>query len=62
MRKGASSQGRGWPAFGDDRVRSWMPIPSEDGDVGANPPGFDRQAFLHRLKLELPVFFDKAFR
>jgi predicted dienelactone hydrolase len=39
-----------------------MPIPSEDGDVGANPPGFDRQAFLHQLKQDLPVFFDNAFR
>jgi len=39
-----------------------MPIPSEDGDIGANPPGFDRQAFLHQLKQDLPVFFDNAFR
>jgi predicted dienelactone hydrolase len=38
------------------------PIPSEDGDLRANPPGFDRQAFLHQLKHDLPVFFDKAFR
>lgn len=38
------------------------PIPSEDGDVGANPPGFDRQAFLHQLGRDLPAFFDKAFR
>ena len=39
-----------------------MPIPSEDGDIGANPPGFDRQAFLQQLKQDLPVFFDNAFR
>jgi predicted dienelactone hydrolase len=39
-----------------------MPIPSEDGDVGADPPGFDRRAFLDRLGHELPDFFDKAFR
>ena len=39
-----------------------MPIPSEDGDVGANPPGFDRQTFLHQLQQDLPVFFDNAFR
>ena len=39
-----------------------MPIPSEDGDIGANPPGFDRPAFLDRLRRELPLFFDKAFR
>ena len=37
------------------------PIPSEDGDIGANPPGFDRQAFLRQLQHDLPVFFDKAF-
>ena len=39
-----------------------MPIASEDGDIGANPPGFDRPAFLDRLRRELPLFFDKAFR
>ena len=38
-----------------------MPIGSEDGDISANPPGFDRQAFLQQLGLELPAFFDKAF-
>lgn len=37
-----------------------MPIPSEDGDIGANPPGFDRAAFLGQLQRELPAFFDKA--
>ena len=39
-----------------------MPIASEDGDIGANPPGFDRQAFLRQLGRELPAFFDKALR
>ena len=38
------------------------PISTEDGDIGANPPGFDRQAFLDRLKRDLPIFFDTAFR
>jgi hypothetical protein len=38
-----------------------MPIPSEDGDVAANPPGFDRGAYLDQLQGELPAFFDKAF-
>ena len=38
-----------------------MPIGSEDGDISANPPGFDRQAFLLQLGRELPAFFDKAF-
>lgn len=37
-----------------------MPIPSEDGDIGANPPGFDRAAYLGQLQRELPAFFDKA--
>ena len=38
-----------------------MSIPSEDGDIQANPPGFDRAAFLGQLQRELPAFFDKAF-
>jgi predicted dienelactone hydrolase len=38
------------------------PIPSEDGDLAANPPGFDRRAFLDQLTRDLPTFFDKAFR
>jgi predicted dienelactone hydrolase len=39
-----------------------MPIPSEDGDLGANPPGFDRQAFLEQLSSELPAFFDRTLQ
>jgi predicted dienelactone hydrolase len=39
-----------------------MPIGSPDGDLAANPPGFDRPAFLQQLQSELPAFFDKAFR
>jgi predicted dienelactone hydrolase len=35
------------------------PIASEDGDIAANPPGFDRSALLQRLGQELPAFFDK---
>ena len=38
-----------------------MPIPSPDGDVAANPPGFDRAAFLKQLADEIIAFFDKAF-
>ena len=38
-----------------------MPIPSPDGDIGANPPGFDRSALLRRMAVELPAFFDKAW-
>jgi len=37
-----------------------MAIPTEDGDLGANPPGFDRGAFLGQLQRELLAFFDKA--
>jgi predicted dienelactone hydrolase len=37
-----------------------MSIPSPDGDVAANPPGFDRDAFLKRLAGEIAAFFDKA--
>ncbi len=39
-----------------------MPIQSPDGDLSANPPGFDRSAYLQQLQRELPAFFDKAFR
>jgi predicted dienelactone hydrolase len=37
-----------------------MSIPSHDGDVAANPPGFDRTAFLNQLAVEITAFFDKA--
>jgi predicted dienelactone hydrolase len=39
-----------------------MPIQTEDGDIGADSPGFDRKAFLQRLGRELPDFFDRALR
>lgn len=39
-----------------------MPLPSPDGDVGANPPGFDREAFLSDLGQQLGAFFDGALR
>jgi len=39
-----------------------MPIPTPDGDIGADPPGFDRAAFLAKLGDELVAFFDKAFQ
>jgi predicted dienelactone hydrolase len=38
-----------------------MSLPSADGDVAANPPGFDRDAFLKQLAVEVVAFFDKAF-
>lgn len=37
-----------------------MPIPSPDGDVGANPADFDRAAFLKQLAIELNLFFDRT--
>ena len=37
-----------------------MPIPSHDGDVAANPSGFDRTAFLNQLAVEITAFFDKT--
>ena len=37
-----------------------MSIPSPDGDVAANPPGFDRDAFLKQLSVEITAFFDKT--
>lgn len=37
------------------------PLPTPDGDIGANPPGFDRAAFLAKLGGELAAFFDQAF-
>ena len=37
-----------------------MSIPSPDGDVAANPPGFDRDAFLKQLAVEIMAFFDKT--
>lgn len=38
------------------------PIPTEDGDLGADPPGFDRAKFLDRLGQEIPDFFDAAIQ
>eukprot|EP01035_Chromulina_nebulosa_P004566 gene4566-6244_t len=35
-------------------------IPSDDGDIRDDPPGFDRKALLVRLGQEIPAFFDKA--
>ena len=39
-----------------------MPISTADGDIRADPPGFDRAAFLRQLSRDLPAFFDQAFR
>jgi predicted dienelactone hydrolase len=37
------------------------PIATLDGDAAADPPGFDRQALLKQLQVDLPAVFDKAF-
>lgn len=37
-------------------------IPSDDGDLRDDPPGFDRPAFLRQLQSDLPAFFDAAFK
>jgi hypothetical protein len=37
-----------------------MSIPSPDGDNAANPPGFDRNAFLKQLADDITAFFDKT--
>jgi predicted dienelactone hydrolase len=37
-----------------------MSLPSPDGDVAANPPGFDRAAFLKQLGDEIAAFFDTS--
>lgn len=39
-----------------------IPIPSADGDIGANPEGFDRTAFLKQLATEMNRFFDRALQ
>ncbi len=39
-----------------------MVIPTEDGDIAADPTGFDRKQLLGRLQREIPAFFDAAFR
>jgi predicted dienelactone hydrolase len=37
-----------------------MSILSPDGDIAANPQGFDRDAFLKQLAIEITAFFDKT--
>jgi predicted dienelactone hydrolase len=39
-----------------------MAIATQDGDIRADPPGFERRAFLAQLAAELPTFFDNALR
>jgi predicted dienelactone hydrolase len=39
-----------------------IPIPTPDGDMAADPPGFDRAAFLKTLGTEIADFFDKTLK
>jgi predicted dienelactone hydrolase len=39
-----------------------FPLPSAAGDAAANPPGFDRVAFLPRLENEVAAFFAEQWR
>jgi len=39
-----------------------MPIPTADGDLGADSAGFDRAAFLKQLDDDVPAFFDRVLR
>jgi predicted dienelactone hydrolase len=39
-----------------------MSIPSHDGDIAANPQGFDRDAFLKQIAGEITTFFDETLR
>jgi predicted dienelactone hydrolase len=41
--------------------RPGSPIPTPDGDAAADPPGFDRGAFLARLSGEVLAFLENAF-
>jgi predicted dienelactone hydrolase len=36
-------------------------IASEDGDIRADPPGFDRPAFLKQLRQDISLFFARVF-
>lgn len=37
-----------------------IPIPSRDSDIATNPLGFNRDAFLKQLAVDITAFFDKT--
>jgi hypothetical protein len=43
-------------------AQSTIPLPSAAGDAAANPPGFDRVAFLPQLENEVASFFADQWR
>ncbi|MBL8702958.1 MAG: dienelactone hydrolase [Alphaproteobacteria bacterium] len=51
--------GAGHFAFMD---RPGAPVPTEDGDAGADPPGFDRASYLRELQRVVLAFLDDAIR
>lgn len=56
---GRTVAGAGHFAF---MAQSTMPLPSAAGDAAANPPGFDRPAFLAELDDEVAGFFAAQWR
>lgn len=57
--RGRNVAGAGHFAF---MAQSTMPLPSAAGDAAANPPGFDRPAFLVALDDEVAEFFAAQWR
>lgn len=57
--RGRTVAGAGHFAF---MAQSTMPLPSAAGDAAANPPGFDRPAFLAELDEEVAGFFAAQWR
>lgn len=43
-------------------AQSTIPLPSAAGDAAANPPGFDRMAFLVELEDQVAAFFAEQWR
>jgi predicted dienelactone hydrolase len=57
--KASTVAGAGHFAF---MAQSTIPLPSAAGDAAANPPGFDRMAFLPELENEVADFFADQWR
>lgn len=57
--QGRTVAGAGHFAF---MAQATMPLPSDAGDAAANPPGFDRPAFLAALDDEVAAFFAARWR
>lgn len=57
--KASTVAGAGHFAF---MAQSTMPLPSAAGDAAANPPGFDRLAYLPELENQVAAFFADQWR